>query len=389
MGTLSFKCRKFDLQAELEAISSAVDSKSKDQIYSCIYMQRSSKSDLLMAAASRDLIVSTSVKIDAGGGLLVDTEEASSPAMAVEASKLTALVKKLPDKIIEVTYDDRTKKAKIRCDSSSYTLSCQDASLFPAISTKKPEEYSVKLPLRFFHSAITHSLDLIITRESPLVYFSGALLILQDKVFEVIATDGNRMSVSFTTLENTKTIKTILPRKVLAELAGTLAKSQIQSINLEVTPNHAFLNFGKYTYQSGILAGSFPNYKLVTDSVRQNNDLQFQINRSQLLAAVERCLVFVGKKEGCGINLSFKEKELSVETANDQGDSVFEIVEAECAKILEIRINGDFVRQYLTSVPNDETVDLWINGSKEMSPMYFRVLSDRNYLLVAQPMELR
>jgi DNA polymerase III subunit beta len=388
--SLTFRCRKFDLQNQLDAIATAVDKKSKDEIYSCVYMARTDATNLLLAAASRDLMVTTSIKIDAGGGLLAMEPVAagSNIAMAVQAEKLLALCKKLPDKIIEFTYDPKLQRAAVRCDSSHFTLSCQEPTFFPAITAPKVENYRYKIPVRFMHAAITRCLDMITLKESPMVYFSGALLILEDKVLEVITTDGNRLAVSYTTMETEEKMKVILPKKILMELAGNLENSQLASLNFDLNDNHAFFNFGKFTYRTAILAGSFPNYKLITDSVRANNDIQFRMNRAKLLTAIERCLVFVGKEAGFGINLEFKEKEATLGAANSDGDSAFEIIEAECSRPLKVRLNGQYVLQYLNTVSNDDTVDLWANSKQTMGAIYMRGQSERNYLWIAQPMEL-
>lgn len=387
---MKFKTRKFDLQNELTFLSSVVDKKSKDEIYQCVHLVQKDNLNLTLSASSRELMLTTAIKIDGGASLIPsETPTNGNHACAIDATKLFELCKKLPDKLIDLDYDATTLKVVLRCDNSRFTISCLEPSLFPSIKLPRanPNDFSYKLPLRFFFTAINSSLNLVSLKEGAQVFYSGILMILEDKVLEIIATDGNRMSIWFTTMETDKNFKLILPKRTLVELASSLANNQQPAVNLEITSSHAFLNFGKYTYQSGILIGTFPNYKLVIDAARQNNDLCFRMNRQKLNQALERCLVFVGKDQGFGINFDFKEHELALSAANMRGDYAYEIVEAECPKPYKIRLNGEWLRQYLETVPNDDSVDLYVNSQEVLKPVYLRSQNERNYIFLISPME--
>ena len=386
---LTFKCRKFDLQNELDAIATAVDKKSKDEIYSCIYLTKLDVSTLLLAAASRDLMVTTSIKIDAGATLLPDAEPkdgTQTKALAVNADKLLGLCRKLPDKIIDFAYDPKMLRITVRCDSSHFTLGCQEPTFFPAITN--PKDLSFKVPLRWFWNAIKNSNQLVSGKEGGKISDSGAMLSLDDKILEMVSTDGNRLAKSFTTLETDKSFATILPRKILVELLKTLENQQHPSVGIEATPNHAFISFGRYVYRTGVLAGSFPNYRVLIDQILAKNETKFRIKRNELVTSIERCLVFVGKDQGFGINFAFKEHEIVLTVANDKGDSAHELVEAECPEGItyQCRLNGEYLLQYLSTVSTDESVDMWVNAKEMLRPVYMRSQSDRNYLWMAMPM---
>ena len=385
---LIFRCRKFDIQNELEAISSVVDKKSKDEIYACIYFTRSTSGSIMMAASSRELMVLTSIKVDSDKLLVNDPVSTGEKlAMAVNAERLLAICRKLPDRIIEFIYDKTQIRVLVRCDKSHYTLACQEPTFFPAITFPEVSDFSYRIPLRFFHSAIRSALSLVVgDTESPYVFYSGVLVVLSKKILTVIATDGCRMMTSYTKLETDKEFTAILPRKILSELNTTLEKCQLALLNLEITPNHAFFNFGKYTYCSSILAGNFPNYHVLLETIYKENTNQYRINRSKLQAALERCLVFVDKKQGFGVNIDFKEKELVVSGASQTGDSAFEIVEAECSHPFSVRLNGQYLKEYLETI-QDEYTDLWLNNELTMKPILARSQSDRNYSWILQVME--
>lgn len=388
---MKFRTRKFDLANELGSLNAVVDRKSKDLIYQCVHLTQVDNLNLSLAAASSSegLMLTSSIKIDGSAGGLLPPDPATNGAKscAVDAGKLFDLCKKLPDKLIELDYDAEKLKLLVRCDSSRFTISCLEPTLFPSIRT--PTTYSYKIPLRFFLNAVKHSLVMIEAKESAMVHYSGMLIILEDKVLEVIATDGHRMSVWFTTMETDKKFRVILPKKVLSELASTLESSTIPSINLEVTNNHAFINFGKYTYQTGILVGSFPNYKMVVDAARNNNDICFRMNRSRLQNSVERCLIFAGSDQGYGINFDFTDKDVSISAANERGDHAYEVIESESdfKYGFSTRFNGEFLVQYLNTVQQDDSVDLYINSKEPLRPIHLRSQSERNRIFLFQPME--
>lgn len=385
----SFKCRKFDLQNELQVVASVVDRKNRDDIMSCVYLSVLNPSNLMIAGSSYSLMMTTTLKID-GGGTLLDsldtvTRSKDTDSMAVDADKFLALIKKLPDKIIEITHDKNLNRAVVRCDSSRYTLGCQESSLYPLI--KIVENFTYRLPLRFLLRAFQGTVGLIEGKESAQTHHSGVLVVLDDGVLELVATDGVRMASFFTTLETDKKFITILPKKTLQELITTMEGSTQSVIELEVTDNHAFFRFGKYVYRSSVLAGSFPNYKVIMDSVRGNNATQYRINRKKLQESVDRCVLFAGKNQGFGVNIDFKDKEVTISTANDLGDSAFEVVEADSSIPYATRVNGSSLSSYLESISSDDVVDIYVNTKQHTGPILLRSQSDRNYFYIIQAME--
>lgn len=379
---MNFKVRKFDLQNELAVVVNLIDRKADDEVRRCVLIKKIDDSTIVLAGAQDILMMQTSIKVDAP---LIPNDDPGPSAFAVDAGKLLDLCKKLPDAIVDLTFDGTSKKMLLRCGSSRYTLALLDGSLFPAI--RMPDVFTSVLPLKFFHRALRDALPLIEGSEVGMIYNSGGSIILADGALDIVGTDGTRMSLWTTTMDTDRKFGLVLPKRTMTQMVAVLEGfvGKIPQIEVELQGSLAYFRFGKYTYQSATMSGTFPNYVKMIEIVSTQAETNYTIPRVKFMQCLERALIFSGKNQGSGVNMEFKTKEMVVSTANENGESSFDMIEVNCPKPHQIRLNGSYLISYLSGL-SDDTVDLWLDSTGKNSGIYFRVASERNYKYVMMRM---
>ncbi len=110
----------------------------------------------------------------------------------------------------------------------------------------------------------------------------------------MLATDGHRLALCETELEQAKDLKRqiILPRKGVMELQRLLEGSDRQ-IELEIARNHIRMKSFDVTFTSKLIDGSFPDYEGV---IPIGADREVKVAREVLRDALQRAAILSNEK---------------------------------------------------------------------------------------------
>lgn len=270
-----------------------------------------------------------------------------SMVMVVPGKSLTDLVKKLPDKPIEIETGDT--KTTIKCQKSIYDLPVFQAAEYPELPKVEGEKIAVKLD--DLKAAIK---KVIITTlpDDPRPYACSLLFETSAGKIRLVGTDVNRLAIADINAETEQNLSVLVPvraAKEILNLSGADAEIIIDNNNLQIEANGV-------TLTTRLLNAQYPNYQAV---IPKNFSGGFEINRDYLIRALERvALVSSSIKFDIDETLTITAKEPGSGKANEQ----IEIDQA--GERMTIGFNAKYLLDLLKVVDIDRVKLQYINSMK-------------------------
>ena len=197
-------------------------------------------------------------------------------AITVPARLLTDFVNTLPPERIDLGLVVRTQSLNLRCARYEANIKGIDASEFPRIPTAEANGM-VKLEPAGLRRMIDQVAFAAATDESRPT-LAGANARFHDQLFSLAATDGYRLSVRETELEQgvSEPLSVIIPARSMIELSriiGQLPDSEEDedtAIQIEITPagNQILFHMPGVDLISQLIEGTFPDYTAIIPKTR-------------------------------------------------------------------------------------------------------------------------
>lgn len=217
-----------------------------------------------------------------------------------------------------------------------------------------------------------------ISKEQSRYVLNGAQFSVANDKFQIVATDGHRLSIATTGEYKGTLANTLVAREALEVLRTRIgAEVKIGASTDAVYPYQSFQTNG-VTILSRVLSGKFPNYKEV---IPQTHKVLATIpDASKLLATVTRVAKCADERSQC-IKLSFA-PELTVSASSSERGSATAKTGIIADGLLTVGLNADFLTDYLKRVGTNSATFKATNGQ---SAVMFS-LDDFDHLLM--PMRL-
>ena len=288
-------CNQSDLNANLSLVSHAVPSRPTHPILgNVLLIADKQKAEVSLTAFDLSLGIHTSFGADV-------REDGKT---TLPAKLLNDIVSRLPDGEIELITSNSEGEDQLQAVSAILTAATGEFQLrgmgadeFPQPSASRRSQY---------HSVTCNCLSRRIARKhySQLVpnetkqILTGVHLTGKPDNLEFAATDGHRLSVVETPLENTEaTIEPFsltIPARALRELERMLGTCQeTDTISLHVGESQVIFEVNHQRLTSRKLEGAYPNYhQLIPQTFERNVSLE----RKRLLSSLERVAVLADQK---------------------------------------------------------------------------------------------
>lgn len=338
---------KVSKQILLKAIShvqTAVERKNIIPILSNIKI--SAENDILELSAT-DMEIEIKEQISA--------EILENGAVAIEASTLFDIVRKLPDsQFISIKLDNAINKLVIESTKCKFLISYLESDKFPSI------DYG-DLPyiLKFTASDLIKIIDRIknsISADETRYNINGIFLHEaiknNEKYLRAVATDGHRLSLIEILLpQNKSNLKDIIvPRKTILELRRLLDSINNEVI-IEFSGNKAKFTFDNIKLISKLLDGTFPEYQ---DLIPHNNQIIMKINKKQFAEAIDRVSIISFDKLK-SVKLILRHNLLIISTAGSSSESATEEINIDYSyQEMEIGFNARYLLEIILSISGDE-----------------------------------
>ncbi|QCI22483.1 DNA polymerase III subunit beta [Buchnera aphidicola] len=190
-------------------------------------------------------------------------------------------------------------------------------------------------------------------------YLNGMLLEIIDKSLYTVATDGYRLGISKTLLEeNTVPFSIVIPRKGIIELYRLL-NIQTQLIRILVGKNNIRIYIEDLIFTAQLIEGQYPDYKSVLLQ-KKNNCITFNsklLKQSLLRAAI------LSHEKFCGVEIHIRNGQFKVLSDNQEEEIAEDTFNINyTGKEIEISINVYYILEILNSITS-ENIILFLNNS--------------------------
>jgi DNA polymerase-3 subunit beta len=212
-------------------------------------------------------------------------------------------------------------------------------------------------------------------------YLNGVLLLIEDDLIRLIATDGHRLAYVSSKLESSyDKYEVILSRKTVNELSKLLADTD-ELVNLELAEKQVRFSFQNIVLTSKIIDGKFPDYERVIP--KYTNHLI--LDRVTILQALQRAAILSNEKFR-GVRFVLTEKTLKIISSNSEQEEAQEEIENEYhGPALDIGFNVNYLLDGLNSTQSKLVT---FSFGDPNSSILITVAGDNDYMYVVMPMRI-
>lgn len=363
-----------DLKETLNKILSVVDKKNTRLILNFIQIQ---------AFENRIEMTATDLEVSAKVTATCLVEKPGT--FCVNAKNIFDIVKELPDKELTIELPEGSNSLKLTCDNINFTLLIYTSEEFPHLQFgTNGNEF--KLNSNQIIEIINKTSHAISNDETRL-FLNGIFLQEVDGKLRSVATDGYRLSLVETELNNNKIEALvngiIIPKKGVSELKKIAEAYPDKEISISVDESFIYLNANNsYLLAIRLIAKEYLKYQAV---IPKKTTFFADIERSAFMNAVRRIKIMANERSN-GVKLILKENEMIVAANHPSlGEAQEKINIHYSGKEFEIGFNAKFLIDTL-SIFGDEDIRMEFNN--ELSPVAIKSAKNQNYLCIVMPLKL-
>ncbi|QBB68907.1 DNA polymerase III subunit beta [Pseudolysobacter antarcticus] len=305
----------------------------------------------LLVNVSADRVSFTGTDLEVEMVASTEAQDLESGEITIPARKLFDICRALPDGC-KVDIKQSGDRVTVSAGRSKFTLATLPASEFPVIENIELVE-RVTLPEATLKELMDRT-SFAMAQQDVRYYLNGLLLDLRDKVLRCVATDGHRLALAETTLDESVTTRRqiIIPRKGVLELQG-LFETGDGTVELEFGRNHLRVHRGGVTFTSKLIDGRFPDYEAV---IPIGADKEVRVGREELRSALQRAAILSNEKYR-GVKLEVNPNRLRIVAHNPEQEEAVEDLEARTGvSDLSVGFNVNYLQDALSALRGDEVL---------------------------------
>ena len=310
----------------------------------------------------------------------INVEDAQDGETTIPARKLFEIIRALPDGS-RITVSQTGDKITVQAGRSRFTLATLPANDFPSV-----DEVEATERVAVSEAALKELIErtaFAMAQQDVRYYLNGLLFDLRDKTLRCVATDGHRLALCETELENSAGAKRqiIVPRKGVTELQRLLEGGD-REVELEVGRSHVRMKRDDVTFTSKLIDGRFPDYEAV---IPIGADREVKVDRETLRAALQRAAILSNEKYR-GVRVEVTPGQLKISAHNPEQEEAQEEIEADTqVSDLAIGFNVNYLLDALSAL-RDEHIVIQLRDSN--SSALVREASSEKSRHVVMPLRL-
>ncbi|MDC1175232.1 DNA polymerase III subunit beta [Bacteriovoracaceae bacterium] len=361
------------LREAVNKVLSVVDKKNTRPILTYTLVEAR---DGYLSFSATDLEVSAKLSVPAQ-----INEEGS---FCVNAKNLSDILRELPNGSLSLTIDSSENILKINSGKIDFKLLIYKNEDYPQLTFSNVDNQ--------FEISSAEVLEIIqktshaISADETRLYLNGIYLQEIDSKLRAVATDGHRLSLIDTEVDNIHNDNLvngiIIPRKGVNELKK-LAETSEAPITLSMDEGFLYAHSGTEYYLSvRLISREYPKYQAV---IPAKTTFLMTADKNTLFNAVRRIKIMSHEKSN-GIRVNLTAGELTI-TANHPslGDAREKISVDYDGKEMEIGFNAKYLIDTL-SIVDDGDISFELNN--EISPVVVKSSNHPNYLGIIMPLKL-
>ena len=289
-----------------------------------------------------DLEIQVRTSADLGG-------DAGQMSTTVGARKLIDILRSLPADQT-VTLSTAQNKLTLQGGKSRFTLQTLPADDFPLVNESVDFGPTFSVPQKTLRELI-NQVHFAMAVHDIRYYLNGILFIAEGKMLTLVATDGHRLALAQSHLEQDVPSKqeVILPRKTVLELQRLL-KDTDTAIEMRFANNQAKFLFGEMQFVTKLVEGKFPDYNRV---IPKNHKNAVVLGRAPLLASLQRAAILTSEKFK-GVRVNIEPGLLRIASSNAEQEEAKEELEVDYSgDAIEIGFNVTYLIDVLANSPHE------------------------------------
>ena len=372
---MQFRLNKTEMLKELNLLQGVVEKKNTIPILSNVLIETMGESMISLIATDLDVSLRTQC-----------TADVTQPGpVVIQAKKLFEIVRNLPDAEIQFLKEENDW-VKIICGSSEFKVVGQAKEHFP--STPESEDVGLAISAALLNNLISRTV-FAITQEESRYALNGSLFSLTGETIQLVSTDGFRLAIASTVIDNSSVqspsdeVKVIIPKKALTELMKLTSGSE-ETLEFSKDDNHLFFKLGHRHLTTRMLAGQFPNYDLV---LPKNNDKVVPLNTEKIMQAIRRAALMADERSH-GVKFALSSGRLDITSQSADVGEAKEVIPIDYeGEGMSIGFNAQYLLDFLNVVGSEEVI---FEFKDEQSPALMRpsVNNGFDYRCVIMPMRL-
>lgn len=370
---LVLKTRKDILLKPLQAAVGVVERKHTLPILSNVLIE-ADRNRVAFVATDLELQITTWMEDESA-------EIAAQTAFTVSARKLLDICRSLPDSEA-LNLDLDGEQLKLKAGKSRFSLQTLPARDFPKLQIADGEGISFSLPqgrLRHLLGRVQYAMAVQDIR----YYLNGMLMSLQGDKLIVASTDGHRLAVDASKLEQPPEggMDVILPRKTVQELIKLLSDND-EPVHIQMASGQVVIRHPSFELRSKVVDGKFPDWQRV---VPTGYGMSFHIQRQRLGQALNRAAILTNEKYR-GVRLALTEGSLRIVCSNNEQEEAQEELDIEYAKEpLDIGFNVQYLQDVLNNIDADTVT---CSFGDPTSSMLITLPGEDHFRYVVMPMRI-
>jgi DNA polymerase-3 subunit beta len=360
--------RRNDLVKELHLVQGIVERKNSIPVLSNVLVE--GQADGLRISAT-DLDVS----LRCGCGAQVIKEG----AVTLAAKKLYEIVRSLPESDVRLEVQPDAW-ATIECERIMFRMAGLPREDFPTLPDGKAGK-ALEIPAEVLRGLIQRT-GFAITAEDARYYLAGALLVLEQDQAAMVATDGHRLAYAKAGSEQrvTETIKVLVPRKAIAELARLIEGEEM--VGFQRAEGHLIFTVGGRTLASKLVEAQFPAYEKV---ITVSGDKKLSLGREALQSAIRR-VSLLSSERNRAIKVAVAAGRLELSASSPELGEAKESLPIDYeGEGVEIGFNAQYLLDFLAAVGGDEVI-LELRDAESQGLLRPAGDDQDNYRYVVMPM---
>lgn len=324
---MKFKINQQDLMNAITIAMKAVSKSTNIQIHELIYFECSASSLSLRAF---DGEISIKTEVDA----VVDEEG----EMAVKASLISNIVRKLPNDIVII--ENKEGKISIKCSSSSFNLIAFD--YYDKNDINIPETKPLEIANDILKRSIGQT-EFSTSLDETKLALTGILFELKEGYVNMVALDGYRVSLKKIKLDyptDYEDSEYIIPKRSLLEWSRIV--SDDLTTKLYKNENDLIFTSGSTTMQCKVIDKNFIDYRNIINDISETSVI---LDKRDLINSLDRAQVLSDPGRANLIKIELSDNVMLIKSNSEIGD-VREAIDVEQkGDDLEIAFNARYMQE--------------------------------------------
>ena len=280
----------------------------------------------------------------------------SEGEITVNANKLKDTLGNLDQNSnISFRLDEETNVLIISDGNTSFEIRTRSAIDFPSFDIESIEQEIVIKQSKL--KSIIDSSIFCTSNEDFRDYLKGMRLELNGTKLEVFTSDGHRMAIIETNLENQipsdGSFGAIITKKCAIELAKILNDNGNSDVVLQFTKNAVLTKCNNFSLASKLINCGYPNVRSV---IPKSIETEISIPKSDFNKLIQRVSVLSSKRVN-GVTFNFGNGKVDLRCENSEHEvATASLVLPDAQTPIEISLNAQYVRDVLNVISSDNVV---------------------------------